>query len=94
VHRDARFFDRPEGFEPERWLDGRTKGLPLFAYFPFGGGPRLCIGKPFALMEAVLVLAVTASRFRLELVDGHPVEPEPLITLRPRYGLKMTVRRR
>jgi cytochrome P450 len=94
VHRDPRFYDRPDQFLPERWLDGRTKGLPPFAYFPFGGGPRLCIGKPFALMEAVLVLAVTASRFRLELVEGHPVEPEPLITLRPRYGLKMTVRRR
>ena len=91
VHRDGRFFDQPDQFMPERWLDGRTDRLPPFAYFPFGGGPRLCIGKPFALMEAVLVLATVASRFRLTLVPGHPVAPEPLITLRPRHGLRMTV---
>ena len=69
----------------------RSAGRPRFAYFPFGGGPRQCIGNAFALMEAQLVLATDAQRYCLRLVPGHPVEPQVLLTLRPRYGLLMTL---
>jgi cytochrome P450 len=89
MHRDPRYFDAPLEFRPERWADGLVKRLPRFAYFPFGGGPRVCIGNSFALMEAILLLATIAQEFRMELVPGHPVEPFPSITLRPRYGMKM-----
>jgi len=92
VHRDPRFFEDPEAFRPERWSDGLARRLPKFAYFPFGGGPRLCIGSSFALTEAVLLLATIAQRFRLDLVPGHPVKLWPTITLRPRHGMWMTVR--
>ncbi len=68
-----------------------TTNRPPFVYFPFGGGPRLCIGKQFALTEAPLILATVAQRFALRLVPGHPVALEPLITLRPRHGLAMTL---
>jgi cytochrome P450 len=84
THRDPRFFDRPDAFDPSRWHDGRTDHLPPYAYFPFGGGPRLCIGSNFARMEAVLLLATVARRFRLEPVTGDPPVPQPSITLRPR----------
>jgi len=87
MHRDARWFDRPEEFVPERWADGLARRLPRFAYFPFGGGPRQCIGNAFALMEATLVLATIAQRYRFRLVEGHPVVPLPSITLRPRHGI-------
>jgi cytochrome P450 len=88
MHRDARWFDAPEEFLPERWEDGLAKRLPRFAYFPFGGGPRQCIGNTFALMEATLVLATIAQRYRFRLVQGHPVVPLPSITLRPRHGIR------
>src|SRR5712692_1845946 len=65
-----------------------------YAHFPFAGGPRLCIGSNFAMMEAQLVLATIAQRYQLRLVPGHPVEPQMLVTLRPKYGLRMTIRRR
>ena len=64
VHRDPRYYERPEAFDPERWTDGLAARLPRFAYFPFGGGPRLCIGNGFAMMEAILVLATIAQRWR------------------------------
>jgi cytochrome P450 len=67
------------------------KGLPRFAYFPFGGGPRQCIGMGFALTEARLILATIARRFRMELVPGQRVEPYPSITLRPKQGIRMTL---
>jgi cytochrome P450 len=88
MHRDPRWFARPEEFLPERWEDGLAKRLPRFAYFPFGGGPRQCIGNTFALMEATLVLATIAQRYRFRLVEGHPVVPLPSITLRPRHGIR------
>jgi cytochrome P450 len=91
MHRDPRWFDSPEEFLPERWEDGLVKRLPRFAYFPFGGGPRQCIGNTFALMEATLVLATIAQRFRFRLVPGHPVVPLPSITLRPRHGILVTL---
>jgi cytochrome P450 len=88
MHRDPRWFTNPEVFRPERWEDGLAKRLPRFAYFPFGGGPRQCIGNTFALMEATLVLATIAQKFRFRLVVGHPVVPLPSITLRPRHGIR------
>jgi cytochrome P450 len=88
VHRDPRWFDAPEEFCPERWEGDLMKRLPRFAYFPFGGGPRQCIGNNFAVMEATLLLATIAQRFRIRLVPGHPVVPMPSITLRPRYGIR------
>jgi cytochrome P450 len=94
THRHPDFWVNPEGFDPERFTPERSRGRPYFAYFPFGGGPRLCLGNNFALLEARLALATVAQRYRLELVPGHPVEPEPLVTLRPRHGLLMTLRPR
>jgi cytochrome P450 len=94
VHRDARWFDRPMEFVPERWAGSAAQRLPRFAYFPFGGGPRICIGNRFATMEAVLLLACIARRFRLVLADEKSVALFPTITLRPANGLKMTIRQR
>jgi len=94
VHRDPRWFDSPEEFRPERWEDGLAKRLPRFAYFPFGGGPRQCIGNTFALMEAALVLATIAQKFRFRVVPGHPVETLPSITLRPKHGIQVTLEAR
>ena len=87
VHRDPRWYDAPEVFNPERWEGDLLKKIPRFAYFPFSFGPRQCIGNSFALMEAALVLATIAQQFRFRLVPGHPVVPLPSITLRPRHGL-------
>jgi cytochrome P450 len=94
MHRDPRWFDAPEEFRPERWEDGLAKRLPRFAYFPFGGGPRQCIGNTFALMEAMLVLATIAQRYRFRLVERHPVVPLPSITLRPRHGIRAVLEAR
>lgn len=91
IHRDARFFADPDQFRPDRWTAQTTQQLPRFAYFPFGGGPRLCIGASFAMMEANLILATIAQRFQLHLVPGHPVDPLPGITLRPRHGMRMQI---
>jgi cytochrome P450 len=91
MQRDPRFFDHPEQFDPDRWTAQTAQQLPRFAYFPFGGGPRLCIGASFAVMEANLLLATIAQRFHLTLVPGHPVVPQPGITLRPRHGMRMTM---
>jgi cytochrome P450 len=83
MHRDPRFFEAPEAFRPGRWLDGAATRLPRFAYFPFGGGARVCIGNAFALAEIALVLATLARHGRLCLDSDRPVAPRPLITLRP-----------
>jgi cytochrome P450 len=91
MHRDPRFYAHPERFDPERWTPEAQSGRPKFSYFPFGAGPRQCIGEQFAWMESTLVLATIAQRWRLRLVSGHPVEPRPLITLRPKHGMRMTV---
>ena len=91
MQRDGRFFDDPEAFRPERWLDGLEDRLPAGAYFPFGDGPRRCIGQNFALMEAVLVIATIAQKFQLQLVAGQKIVPEPLVTLRPRNGIRMRI---
>jgi cytochrome P450 len=92
VHRDPRWFSEPERFLPERWADGLAKRLPKYAYFPFGGGPRVCIGNSFALMEAVLVLATLARRWRIELVPGAPVRPRPRLTLSLEGGVEAVLR--
>jgi cytochrome P450 len=90
THRDPTIWENPEGFDPERFSPERSAGRPHYAYFPFGGGPRQCIGKGFALMEATLVLALLTQRYELHLVPGRKVETEALATLRPRYGMWMT----
>lgn len=91
IHRDERFWPRADEFLPERWLE-ETPDRPKFAYFPFGGGARICIGDGFAWTEGVLMLAVMARRWRFEAVAGHPVELNPSVTLRPKHGLKMIAR--
>lgn len=83
VHRDPRFFTDPERFYPRRWADGLARKLPRYAYFPFGGGQRLCIGASFALLELPLVLATIAPRFRFTRPPGPPVLPRPQLTLQP-----------
>ena len=88
VHRDARWYDDPLAFRPERWDGELQKRIPRFAYFPFGGGPRQCIGNSFALMEATLVLATIAQKFRFRLVPDPPAVPLASITLRPRGGIR------
>jgi cytochrome P450 len=94
THRDGRFFPEPDRFMPERWTPSFRQSLTPFAYFPFGGGTRRCIGEAFAWMELVLVTATIAQQWRLRLVPGHPVAPQPLVTLRLKHGLRMTVERR
>jgi cytochrome P450 len=94
THRDARWFAEPERFDPERWLPERVAERPKFSYFPFGAGTRVCIGEQFAWMEGTLVLAALAQRWRLRLVPGHPVAVQPIITLRPKHGMRMQVHAR
>jgi cytochrome P450 len=94
MHRSPAYFPDPEKFDPDRWSPGKAQELPRFAYFPFGGGPRQCIGSSFAMMEATLLLATIAQRFRLQMVPKHPVIPVPSFTLRPKYGLRMTLESR
>jgi len=88
-HRDPRWFPEPEKFNPDRWLSGETEKLPKFAYFPFGGGARVCIGERFAWTEGVLVLATLAQRWKLRLVPGQKVETRAAITLRSRHAMNM-----
>jgi cytochrome P450 len=96
TQRDGRFFPDPERFDPERWRDDpvRSGKIPRFAYFPFGGGPRVCVGASFAMMEATLLLAMMQQKFRLELVPKHPIELHATVTLRPKYGIRMLAKRR
>ena len=91
LQRDRRYYPDPERFDPDRWTPESRARLPKFAYFPFGGGPRQCIGESFAWMELILVAATIAQRWKLGLVPGHPVVPQPLVTLRTRHGMRMTV---
>ncbi|GAC1539809.1 MAG: cytochrome P450 [Polyangiales bacterium] len=94
IHRDPRWFDAPEEFRPERWLDGSLEALPKYAYFPFGGGPRICIGLAFARMEAILLLAAIAREVKLHVLPDQKIEPMASVTLRPRHGLRVRVERR
>lgn len=95
MHRDPKFFDQPDKFIPERFENNFVKSLPTFAYFPFGGGPRVCVGNHFSLMEGVLALACIVQEFRVKMAPNHhQVKPQPLITLRPKHGLRMIVEKR
>jgi cytochrome P450 len=89
VQRDHRWFEAPDVFRPDRWEHDLAKRLPRYAYFPFGGGPRLCIGNTFALMEATLLLATIAQRFRFTLAPRASVTPMLSVTLRPAHGIAM-----
>ena len=94
IHRDARYFPEPDRFLPERWTPEFKASLPPFAYLPFGGGARRCIGESFAWMELVLVVSTIAQQWRLRLVPGHPVVPQPVVTLRLKHGLQVVLSRR
>ena len=91
IHRDPRWFRDPLRFDPQRWSAEQEASIPKHAYLPFGGGPRICIGNSFAMMEAKIILASVAQRYRLRLDPQQEVEPEPLVTLRPKYGMRMQV---
>lgn len=94
THRDPRFFTEPDSFRPERWTEEFVNQLPKYAYFPFGGGPRACIGNYFAMMEIVLLMATIGQRFRFSLVPDHQVTLLPAMSLRPREGIKGKLERR
>ncbi len=94
MHRDPRYYDAPEQFRPERWIPEFKATLPKFAYFPFGGGPRVCIGEPFAWMEGVLLLATLGQAWQMRLDPTQRVAMLPVITLRPKYGMRMKVEQR
>ena len=91
LHRHPRFWENPEGFDPERFSPERSEGRPKYAYLPFGGGPRFCVGNAFAMMEAQIIVAMIARKHRLALVPGHPIALDPRITLRPRHGVRVTI---
>jgi cytochrome P450 len=96
TQRDPRFFPDPERFDPERWREDpvRSGKIPRFAYFPFGGGSRVCVGAAFAMMEATLLLAMIQQKYHLEVVPGHPIEVFASVTLRPKYGIRVIPHRR
>ncbi|QOY85347.1 cytochrome P450 [Paludibaculum fermentans] len=94
THRSPTLWADPERFDPDRFRGESRAVQPKFAYFPFGGGPRVCIGERFAWLEGVLVLAAIGQRWRFELDPAQPVEPQPLLTLRPKHGIKVTIHRR
>jgi cytochrome P450 len=94
IHRKPSLWENPKRFDTERFAPERAASRPRFAYIPFGAGPRICIGAAFAMTEAMLILATIAQRYRLHLKPGHSVEPQGLITLRPRYGMQMILERR
>jgi cytochrome P450 len=94
TQRDPRFFAEPERFHPERWSEEFIGGLPKYAYFPFGGGPRICIGNYFAMMEVVLLLATIGQRFRFSLAPDHHVSLLPAMSLRPADGITVVVHQR
>jgi cytochrome P450 len=94
MHRDPRYWFDAERFDPNRWTPEAQARRAKFTYFPFGAGSRVCIGESFAWTEGLLVLATLAQHWQARLVLGHPVTPEPLITLRPKFGMRMTLHRR
>jgi cytochrome P450 len=91
MHRDPRYHENPQRFDPDRWTAEYAKASPRFAYFPFGGGPRQCIGAGFAMTEACLILATVAQRFGMDLAPSQRVEPYASITLRPKEGIRMSL---
>jgi len=94
MHHDSRFYPEPYKFDPERWRPEAREARPKFSYFPFGGGPRVCIGEQFAWMEGVLLIATIAQKWKMTLAPGHLVEPKAMVTLRPKQGVRMTIEAR
>ena len=94
THRLPEYWSNPEEFNPERFTKEKVAARPRYAYYPFGGGKRQCIGEVFAMTEMQLVVAAITQKYRLSSVPEHPVEPEPMFTLRPRYGIQMTLQPR
>lgn len=94
MHRHPAFWDEPERFDPERFAPEKVAARPRYAYFPFGGGARQCIGNNFALMESMIIIPAIAGRFRLRRVSAEPVEEHALVTLRPKGGIRVHVDRR
>ena len=93
THRDPTYWPDPERFNPDRFAPEQVSNRPRHIYYPFGEGPHVCIGNNFALMEMQLILAIALQRFRLKLVTNHPIAFKPEATLRPKYGMKMTVKK-
>ena len=89
MHHDFRYFPQPERFDPERWSPQEKAKRPRFSYFPFGGGVRSCIGETFAWMEGILIIATIARRWKMQVMRGHPLVLQPLVTLRPKHGMQM-----
>ena len=89
IHRDPRWFSDPETFDPERFLPPRESQIPGFAYFPFGGGSRVCIGMTFSMMEIALVAGTFLKKFQVELADSAPPELSVLLSLRPKNGVRI-----
>ena len=94
THRDPRWFKDPETFDPDRFSPEREKQIPPFAYFPFGGGPRVCIGMQFSLMESTIVVASVLQKFRLKLAPGQNVKPEVRLSLTPKDPIRFTLEKR
>ena len=94
VQRDPRWFDQPLEFRPDRWTPEFRQSLPPYAYYPFGGGPRRCIGDGFAWMEAKLILATLGQRWQMRHDPRHQIKMLPLISLRPQGGMPMYLERR
>jgi cytochrome P450 len=91
THRHHALWDKPDEFIPERFSPENSKDRHKYAFFPYGGGTRICIGNAFAMMEAQLIMATVVQKYRLKMVPEHPVVPQSKITVRPRHGLKVTV---
>ncbi len=94
LHRHPKYYDHPDRFAPEHFSESAVKNRPRLAYMPFGAGPRMCVGNHFAMIEMTLLLAALWQRFRFEIVPEHPVVPHPLVTLKPKHGIKMRVEAR
>ena len=94
MHRNPRYFSDPDSFHPDRWSKEMKSNLPRFSYFPFGGGIRGCVGEPFAWIEGILLIATICHRWKMHHDPEHKVELKPLITLRPKYGMRMRLERR
>ncbi|MGI0052006.1 MAG: cytochrome P450, partial [Nitrososphaeraceae archaeon] len=94
MHRNQIYFPQPDDFYPDRWTDEFKKNLPRFSYYPFGGGIRSCVGEPFAWMEAILITAIINRLWKMNRIQENKVILKPLITLRPKYGIRMQITRR
>lgn len=94
VHRSARWYENPEAFDPDRWLPVRSVNRPQFSYFPFGGGPRHCIGKQFSLLEAKLIVGCVAQEYELDYLRDDPFSLRGSLTMHPREPIEMRVRKR